>query len=429
MVRAKYNICIFLLWSCLLLTACQAAERVRDETDSYRTYYDSLNLDTPEAAIETFAHALQRHDYSTVYMILAPAAQQLLRTNRDLLQYGEIGVVTEGSPPRPSEEFSLAMNKTLLNIEHIYDMFHSFDRLLVTAAEHSALQIHLPGSVTILDTNNSITTSGQIAIDVTTQVEGIDGIVIFRMVQSPAQKWRVFQVIWPHGNEDKIPWAISADMETAPAPTQPVTIHYPRTYYDALALDTPKTAVHTFTQAFQQEDFPTVFWILHWRAQREWSMNFGMNYFENLVDTNNPSQIFWNTEFGQNLHALEESGAIDRDEGFFTFLEASNSLGYRGSPYTPLVMEHIGDRSYLFDQVMLAADGRYLIDLTRPITIHETHIRRGSNDDVTATVTTTVEGIEGTVTFKLKQTSTGPWRVLQVIVPGGDEDKYPWAVP
>jgi hypothetical protein len=388
MIKSRYKACLLLLF-CYLFAACQVQKTVNDESVSHRTYYDSLNLESPEAAIETFVQAWQQHDYKTVYMILAPAAQQILQINRDTLLWFD-GVTNEGQHVKA---FLQARGESLLTMEHVYDMFHSFDLVLLTAAEHSALQIYLPGPVTILDTSDSATTPGQAALDVTTRVEGIDGVVTFRMVQSPRQKWRVFQVIWPDGDEGRVPWAISADMETTPI-AQPVDIGYPRTYYDTLALDTPATAVDTFTQAFQREDFPTVFWILDRQAQQRWSTNFGLLRHEYLIATDNLSEILWNNEVGHNLRALEEAGVIEKDKAGFTFLEMRNMSGSRGaSPYSPLAMEQIGDRSYLFDQVMLAAEGRYLIDLTRPLTIHETHIRRTA-DEVTARVTTTVEGIE-----------------------------------
>jgi hypothetical protein len=423
----KYNVILILVLS-YLLASCQSVAQLGNEVPSYRTYYDSLSLDTPEAAIQTFVQAFRQSDFVTVYLILGPAAQQVLVTNRELLRYD--GVITEGTPPMPSGEFLQTWNRRLQahKMEHIYDTLQSYDLMLGTAVEYSALRIELPGEVTTLNISDSITTSGQPALDVATRVDGIDGVVVFRMVQSPSEKWRVFQVIWPGGDESEVPWAVPQEyVREKPDGVPQLTANRPRTYYDSLALDTPEAAVRTFTQAFQQRDFPTVFWVLHPNTQQQWWWDFGLKRFENLVRASNPSQILWNTESGRNLRALVESGTINQDESFLTFLEMSGSLGYKGSPYTPLVMEHIGDTSYLFDQVMLAANEQYLIDLRGQVTIGETRLRKTVDEEMIATVIATLAGVEGEVSFRLKQSPTGRWRVLQVIVPGGDEEKYPWA--
>jgi limonene-1,2-epoxide hydrolase len=428
-MTVKYNL-VFILLLYYLLAGCQIVEYDGSEPPSHRTYYDSMNLSTPEAAIETFVQAFQRRDFVTVYLILAPAAQQVLVVNREIRDVlGRDSAIAMTSPEGPSEEFLRAWTRQLQTREHIYDTLHNYDLMLATAAGYSALQIDLPGEVVTVSTSNSLTTSGQPALDVTTRVDGIDGVVVFRMVQSPSEKWRVFQVIWPSGDESEVPWAVPPEYveKKSEGVQQLTTNHQPRTYYDSLALSTPEAAVRTFTQAFQERDFPTVFWVLHPNAQQQWWRHFGLKRFENLVRTSNPSQILWSTEFGRNLHALVESGTINKDESFLTFLEMSGSLGYKGSPHTPLVMEHIGDTSYLFDQVMLAANEQYLIDLRGQVTIGETRLRKTVDGEMIATVIATLAGVEGEVSFRLKQSPTGRWRVLQVIVPGGDEEKYPWA--
>ena len=43
-------------------------------------------------------------------------------------------------------------------------------------------------------------------------------------------------------------------------------------------------------------------------------------------------------------------------------------------------------------------------------------------------VITSVEGIDGEVIFRTVPTPSGHWQVMQVIVPGGDEDLLPWSV-
>ncbi len=84
------------------------------------------------------------------------------------------------------------------------------------------------------------------------------------------------------------------------------------------------------------------------------------------------------------------------------------------------------DRWYVFDQMMMIADEHdaYLVDLSGDVAVGE---ESAAGDDVE--VSTVVEGIDGEVRFRMVQSPSGRWRVLQVIVPGGDEDLIPWSVP
>jgi hypothetical protein len=416
---------MFFLFFCCLMSGCQTPRKIEDnDITSFRTYYDSLDLETPEAAIETFVNAFQRHDFATVYMILAPASQQTLTLNREFLK-------RDGVVATPPKEFSEAWSNKLFNLEHIYDTLLGYDLLLAVAAEHGALQIHLPGTVTIINSTNSATPLGQSSVDVATGVEGIDGEVVFRMVQSPGDRWRVLQVIWPGGDPAQFPWATKSEYigEEAHNLSQ-IRADDERTYYDSLDLSSPEVTVRTFTEAFRQKDFPTVFWILYPATQLKWSVEFGMYRFENIlsVDNESPQQVLWNTEMVQNLRGLEDTGVISRGESLLTFSEMTGGPT-QGRLYTPLVMEHIGDTSYLFDQIMLAADKQYLIDLHRPVTILETIHLESSEGETVALVSALLEGTEGMIIFRLKQAPSGRWRVLQVVVSGGDEEMYPWAVP
>ncbi len=70
----------------------------------------------------------------------------------------------------------------------------------------------------------------------------------------------------------------------------------------------------------------------------------------------------------------------------------------------------------------------FSIDLRGEVTIEQTKPWADQyNEGVD--VLTRVAGIEGTVTFRMVQASSGRWRVRQVIVPGGDEENVPWSVP
>jgi hypothetical protein len=72
---------IAIILAVLLATpACQSDGRLKSgEENDARTYYESLNLETSEDAVQTFAKAFQREDFMTVYLALDAEAQKLLQ--------------------------------------------------------------------------------------------------------------------------------------------------------------------------------------------------------------------------------------------------------------------------------------------------------------------------------------------------------------
>lgn len=164
-----------------------------------------------------------------------------------------------------------------------------------------------------------------------------------------------------------------------------------RTYYESLDLSTSTAAVETFTDAFADDDFMTVWLVLAPEAQFRVQQDLNLLQYGALIGR----------------PAMDELRTWFNDDSFFESMEHS-------------------DPWYFFDQIMLIADanGGLLIDLTGDTDIE--------SDEVTgdqATVTAQVDGIEGDVEFRLRATPTGRWRVRQVIVPGGDPEVIPWSVP
>jgi hypothetical protein len=170
---------------------------------SGRTQYESLDLSSPEAAVRTFGDLFRREDFVGVYMVLSPLAQRHWQMKFSLFLHKEMvrtDVWTdfpEGAGLFPIEE-----------AEHQPDGWFAFDQIMLTAKERSALLIDLSGKITVADSQDSKTVDGDAAVDVTARVEGIEGEVIFRMVQAPSGRWRVFQVVVPGGDEEIVPWAV-----------------------------------------------------------------------------------------------------------------------------------------------------------------------------------------------------------------------------
>jgi hypothetical protein len=411
----------------LLLLSCSTFDRPNNpETPSlFRSYYDTLPLDLAEQTTRKFVQAFQEHDFVTVYMMLAPIIQQRL-TNNPMTLFDSI--ILEESFEK-NEALQLVWHDRLLkDNEHFMDTLNLFDAMMLTAAQHSALSAHLPGELTILSANETRLQTGHTAIEIVTSFTEIEEPIVFRLVRSPRGKWRVFQVVWPDGNQERYPWALPATSHKTESPT-PATIPLhstsERIFYDTLALDTPHQAVLSFVEAFQHQDFYTVFLILDREAQMEWRNHFIGMKSEKLTKVSNWRFLIQQTDFGRSVSALEEAGDIESG----AFLQVTSELTgvYRNSPHTPLAVEHIGDTAYLFDQIMVAADGQYLIDLRQEIALRETRLRELANGEKTAIVTAQAEGTSGELFFRLRLSPARRWRVLQVVTPGGNENSYPWA--
>jgi hypothetical protein len=74
---------------------------------------------------------------------------------------------------------------------------------MMIADDHDAYLIDLSGEVTLGE-------ESQVGddVEVSSVVEGIEGEIRFRLVQSPSGRWRVFQVIVLGGDETAIPWSV-----------------------------------------------------------------------------------------------------------------------------------------------------------------------------------------------------------------------------
>lgn len=202
----KRHIPTLLVVSALALSlSCSLSQR-----EQPRTYYESLGLETPEAAVETFVDAFQRDDFMTVYLVLAPQAQHHWIQRFKLLRYQELFQCDGEECTEIAED---AFPDGVFEGEHSPDSWYCFDQVMLAAKEHDALLIDLSGEVEITDTDNSQTYDGEDAVDVIATVEGIEGQITFRMVQAPSDRWRVLQVIVLDGDEEMVPWAMPKEPE------------------------------------------------------------------------------------------------------------------------------------------------------------------------------------------------------------------------
>ncbi len=192
---------VFLL--CIVcLAGCTAAAGTKSDA---RTYYDSLALDTPEAAAQSFITAFQASDFQTVYLILSPRAQRTWKENYAQLNWPLIfRVKNQKEVDAILENTAIAQGK----FEHSGETSYEFDELMLAAQTHDLLLVDLGGKLTVQSTQEARDTVGNPATDVIIQSSRYDEPLVFRMVQAPSGKWRVYQVIIPGGNEDYVPWAV-----------------------------------------------------------------------------------------------------------------------------------------------------------------------------------------------------------------------------
>jgi len=173
-----------------------------------RTYYEGLSLDTPETAVETFVDAFQREDYMTVYLVLSSRAQWQWQQNIQMMRFHPIVAYDDGDELDDIWDDVSVFSDGLLEGEHLDQGWYLFDEIMLAAGEHDAFLIDLRGEATIIENEESETPQGEDAVDVIVEIDGIDDEVIFRMVESPGDRWRVFQVIVEDGDESMAPWAV-----------------------------------------------------------------------------------------------------------------------------------------------------------------------------------------------------------------------------
>jgi hypothetical protein len=179
---------------------------VRAQDKPARTYYESLALDTPEAAVKTFAAAFAKEDFPTVFMVFAPKAQQVWQK-----LYATFNIDHMVKPD---------YGKQALQNLPAYDQWESlepsyiFDTIMLDAVRHDALLIDLRGDMVIGKSSKSETNDGDEAVDVAATIDGIKGDVIFRLVQSPSKRWRILQVIVSDGDESNIPWSVASSSKS-----------------------------------------------------------------------------------------------------------------------------------------------------------------------------------------------------------------------
>ena len=186
----KHTRLITIMLAVLLMTpACQSGgESEASEENDARTYFESLNLETQDDAVQTFARAFQREDFFTVYLVLDAEAQKLLRMeNSHTFSWRHL--IGENASESLLDD---------LDYEEIFethtDTWYFFDQIMLYAARKDDLLIDLCGELDIVRSQESETRDGGQAVDVMANVDGVSGKVVFRMVTDRHGRWRVYLV-------------------------------------------------------------------------------------------------------------------------------------------------------------------------------------------------------------------------------------------
>lgn len=169
------------------------------EQDDARTYYESLNLETPEDAVQTFAKAFQRQDFMTVYLVLDVEAQRLQRLeNSQTFSWRHLIGKTADEGWMNDLDYEAIFDTTM-------DPWYLFDQIMLYAANEDDLLINLRGELDILRSEESETRDGVQAMDVIAGVDGVSGEVVFRVVTDRDSRWRVYLVSAPDEGVDSWP--------------------------------------------------------------------------------------------------------------------------------------------------------------------------------------------------------------------------------
>jgi len=187
----------------LIISACQI-DGSRESTDENgsRTYYESLNLKTPEDAVITFSNAFQREDFMTVYLVLDAEAQRLQRfawTSTFSWEHLIGEEATEGL--KDDLDFGELTDTQ-------YDPWYVFDQIMDYAAKEDDLLIDLRGDLNIRSIEESESLNGEGSAGVISNVDGVAGEVYFVMTTDRDGRWRVYSVSAPEEGVNSWPFEV-----------------------------------------------------------------------------------------------------------------------------------------------------------------------------------------------------------------------------
>ncbi|HBN9495257.1 hypothetical protein [Pseudomonas aeruginosa] len=274
----------------IFLLACASAlasERESHSQISARTYYESLDMSSPEASARSFVGAWAKRDFMTAYLLLSPQAEEeAARSIDDFMAHrlvpGFDMADQQASPAYASA--GLPIQKIIAGespvLEFNTDPTRRFDALLGYAAAKSKLPFALTTSTRLeagpAEANQATFTA------VTPMAETLE----LTFQRQPSGRWKLDRVSWPGISSEARPWDASAG--SAGDTTREVGAvkndeGQARTFYERLDMHSPDATLRTFLAAWTRQDFLSVYHLLSPAAEWETLSAMGDLRFDALV--------------------------------------------------------------------------------------------------------------------------------------------------
>lgn len=187
----------------IVITACDADfPSGLDATVEPRTYFETLDLSTPETAARTFAHAFRENDFMTAYLILHPDAQTRLRQEwSQTFRWRHL--IGERADQALIAEFDF---EDVIGTQS--DPWYLFDYVMYYADQMDDLLFDIRGEPNFYHSQEMSSRDGSPVIDLGAVVTGLTGDIIFRMAQGGDGRWRVYRISVPEQGVESWPSTI-----------------------------------------------------------------------------------------------------------------------------------------------------------------------------------------------------------------------------
>ncbi|VGO10799.1 hypothetical protein AMB3_1191 [plant metagenome] len=251
-----------------------------------RTYYESLDMSSPQASATRFVQAWVAQDFMAVHLLLSPQGEwDASRAIDDYTPQRLVPGFDESdhkvSPvyQRPAQGAEASHDDAAPISEVDFDPTRRFDALMLGAAQRGKLPFVLT-SETLVEVGKADDTQATVTLK-TPKAETLT----MSLLRQPSGRWKVDQVRWPGASIAAHPWdgesgqaqgASSLKPAAAPAGT-------PRTFYDALDMSSPDTTVQAFIHAWSHGDYFASYHLLSPGAEWDAMAAIGALRMEQLI--------------------------------------------------------------------------------------------------------------------------------------------------
>lgn len=353
-----------------------------------RTYVDTLDMRSPQAAADTFLKAFARADYFAVFKVLSPQAQLGFS---ELIQTGETGQLLplmEGKTLSGSVYYEARANPGRSEVAEDHALM--FDDIMMAAQRSDILPLTIgPGA-----RRGKVAINGDTAT-VAVSNDGKPAELTLQLDLQPSGRWKVGRIVWPGSTDDIRPWTASKlDRPAAaskPAAARPMSAG-PRIYPETLDMKTPAATATGFLKAYARSDYFEVHQFLSPGARDGFTAGvFGsgdVKLIPRMKDHELP---------GAALFAEGDAG-----------------------------IEVINDNSLSFDDVLMAAQRNDMLPFTLGAGARLGPVQTQGKTARAAIVT---DGKPAALAMELRLLESGRWKVEQLTWEGSSASAKPWGAP